>query len=100
MMKGAEPIFIDNKAAVGVLMLHGFNSTPGVFKELSAYMAEKGFNVYAPVIAGHGTTPSDLMKTNSEDWLTSAREAYVKLKSVSEKVAWRSAVTCDHRGIH
>jgi carboxylesterase len=86
MMKGAEPIFIDNKASIGVLMLHGFTSTPGEFKELSAYMAEKGFNVYAPVVAGHGTVPADLMKTTSQDWLKSVKEAYIKLRSVSEKV--------------
>ncbi len=86
MMKGAEPIFIDNHARVGVLMLHGFTSTPHEFKELSPYLSEKGFNVSAPLIAGHGTYPSDLMVTTPADWTESTRQAYIKLKAVSKKV--------------
>src|SRR4051812_41739765 len=85
-MKGGEPIFIDNHAKVGVLMLHGFSSTANEFKELSVYLSEKGFNVYAPLIAGHGTVPADLFKTNYKDWLASAKAAYEKLRGVSEKI--------------
>lgn len=36
-MKGGEPIFIDKNSKVGILMLHGFSSTPNEFKELSLY---------------------------------------------------------------
>lgn len=86
MMKGGEPIFINNHAKVGILMLHGFTSTPHEFKELSAYLSEKGFNVYAPLVAGHGTKPEDLMKTTPSDWVASVKEAYVKLQGISEKI--------------
>ncbi len=86
MMQGAEPIFINKNAKIGVLMLHGFSSSANEFKELSAYLADKGFNVYAPLVAGHGTTPEDLLKTTTEDWKASVKEAYVKLRAISEKV--------------
>jgi carboxylesterase len=85
-MQGSEPIFINNNAKIGVLMLHGFSSTPNEFKELSVYLSKKGFNVYAPLIAGHGTIPEDLSKTNPQDWLNSAKDAYIKLKKISERV--------------
>ncbi len=86
MISGAEPIFIDKKSTVGILMLHGFSSTANEFKELSVYLAEKGFNIYAPLMAGHGTTPEELLATTPEDWKASVKTAYRKLQSVSEKI--------------
>lgn len=85
-MKGGEQIFIDKNSKVGILMLHGFSSTPRQFKELSAYLAEKGFTVFAPLIAGHGTSPQDLMKTSPKDWTESAKNAYLKLKTKSDRI--------------
>ena len=85
-MKGSEEIFIDNKSKTGILLLHGFSSTPYEFKELSAYLSDKGFNICAPLIAGHGTCPSDFMKTSDKDWTKSAINAYLKLKKISNKI--------------
>jgi len=85
-MKGVEEIFINKNSKIGVLMLHGFTSTPRQFKELSIYLSEKGFNVLAPLIAGHGTSPKDMIKTSPKEWTESAKNAYFKLKGISEKV--------------
>ena len=85
-IKGGEPIFIDKKSKIGVLMLHGFSSTPDQFKELSLFFSEKGFTVYAPLITGHGTSPEDLRQTTSNDWTVSVRSAYIKLREKSEKI--------------
>jgi carboxylesterase len=85
-MKGAEPIFIDKNSKVGILMIHGFTSTPHQFKELSIYLADKGFTVYAPLIAGHGTKPEDMIKTTPKDWCQSVKDAYLKLKEKTEKI--------------
>lgn len=85
-MDGTGDIFINNNSKNGVLMLHGFSSTPRQFKELSSYATEKGFNVLAPLIAGHGTSPEDFMKTRASDWTKSTMDAYVKLKAISQKV--------------
>ena len=85
-MKGAEPIFIDNKSKVGILMLHGFTSVPRQFEELADFLSQKGFNISAPLIAGHGTSAEDLMKTSEKDWTKSAMDAYLKLKKISKKV--------------
>ena len=85
-MQGVEAIFINKNSKTGVLMLHGFSSTPRQFRELGAYLAEKGFNVSAPIIAGHGTSPEDFMKTSPKDWTKSTKDAYFELKNISEKV--------------
>lgn len=85
-MKNVVPIFIDKKSDVGILLLHGFTSTPIQFKELAEYLSARDFTVYAPIIAGHGTKPEDLVKTNPEDWKESAKEAYLKLKEKAQKI--------------
>ena len=82
-MAGAEPFFIYPSTEVGVLLLHGFTSTPAQFMELAEYLAGKGVSVYAPLIAGHGTKPEDLEKTTSKDWIESCEKA---LDELSEKV--------------
>lgn len=86
MLKDVHPIFINRNSRVGILMLHGFSSTPDEFKEISVFLSKKGFTVYAPLIAGHGTEPKDLANTTSKDWKESARKAYLFLKEKSEKV--------------
>ncbi|OIO49193.1 hypothetical protein COX74_02005 [bacterium (Candidatus Gribaldobacteria) CG_4_10_14_0_2_um_filter_41_16] len=85
-MKGAEPIFIDKKSTVGILMLHGFTSTPCQLKELADFLSDKGFTIYVPLLAGHGTSPKDLMNTTPEDWTNSVINAYLLLKQKVEKV--------------
>lgn len=85
-MAGAEPFFIYPSTDVGVLLLHGFTSTPAQFLELGEYLAGKGITVYAPLIAGHGTKPDDLGKTTAKDWVDSCQVAYEELKSKVKNV--------------
>jgi len=85
-MVGAEPIFIDKNSNIGILMLHGFTSTPHQFKELSQFFASKGFTVYAPLVVGHGTSPKDLAKVGKEDWKKSVKDAYLELGKKVQKI--------------
>lgn len=85
-MENVKSIFMDKNSEIGVLMIHGFSSTSRQFLELSEYLSARGFTVSAPLIAGHGTCPEDLAKTNPEDWKNSVKEAYVQLKQSVKKV--------------
>jgi len=67
-------------------MIHGFTSTPDQFNELSVFLANKGFSVSAPIIAGHGTNPGDLEKTGPKDWEKSVKDGYLQLKKISSKI--------------
>lgn len=83
-MVDSKSIYIERGSSVGVLLLHGFSSGPSQFKELSEYLANNNFTVYAPTIAGHATKPEDLLKSSPDDWKLSVLDAYKKLK---EKVS-------------
>lgn len=67
-------------------MVHGFSSTPDEFKELAMFLASKGFTVFAPLVAGHGTSPKDMVETSPEDWVSSVKDAYLNLKQMSKNV--------------
>ena len=81
-----EPIFINKKSKIGILMIHGFTSTPDQFKELADFLAGKGFSVLAPIIAGHVTSPKDLEKTTPEDWKKSVKDGYLKLNKICPEI--------------
>lgn len=85
-MAAGQPIFIDKKSDIGILMIHGFSSTADEFKELSVYLAQKGFTVFAPLVAGHGISPKEMAKTNAKDWAESVRDSYLKLRKKCKKV--------------
>lgn len=84
-MKGAEPIFY-KKGRKGVLMVHGFTSSPSDLKDLSKYLADKGITVSAPLLAGHGTSPYNLAVTSWKDLISSIEKALNELKKEVDKV--------------
>jgi len=85
-LPGAEPIFLKGKHKIGILCLHGFTGSPWDFRELGNFLNRKGFWVSAPLLAGHGTSPSDLANTKWEDWYNSAEEAYSSLQKHCNKI--------------
>jgi carboxylesterase len=81
-----KAIYYPRSTDVGVLLLHSYTSTPYEFADLAKYLAEKGLSVYVPPIAGHGTSPEDLAKTTTAEWLESVEESYLFLKERAKKV--------------
>ncbi|MFH1967869.1 MAG: alpha/beta fold hydrolase [bacterium] len=85
-MENSSPIFIDKKSEIGILMLHGFSGSPKQFSELAGYLSARGFTVYAPLIAGHGTTPEDFIRSGPDDWKDSVKKGYLRLKEKTKKI--------------
>jgi carboxylesterase len=80
---GGEPFYYKGNNGKGVLLLHGFTSTPYQVKQLGRFLNEKGYTVYAPLFAGHGTEPKDLAKTRHKDWIQSGLDG---LNELNERV--------------
>lgn len=71
-----EPFFMQTeKSKVGIITLHGFSSAPMEVNEMATYLNKKGFNIYAPRLRGHGTTPKDLKHRHWQDWYDSVSRA-------------------------
>ena len=71
---------------VGILLIHGFTGTPFIFHDLGHELHKLGYTIMAPLLAGHGTNPSELEKTNWSDWYNSAEIAYQDLASLCKDV--------------
>lgn len=72
---GAEPFLIQKDKEIGVLLIHGFTSSPKDFKELAEFLSEKNITIYAPLLPGHGTHPRDLKETKHEDWINTVQQS-------------------------
>lgn len=70
----------------GVLLIHGFTSTPLSLADLGQGLAEGGLRVEIPLLSGHGTTRQDLGRTGYAQWLADVEKAYSELKKNSRKV--------------
>ncbi len=74
-MIGAEPLFLQRDKEIGILLIHGFTSSPGDFRELAKFLAEKNITVYAPLLPGHGTHPRDLKEIEYQKWINAAQQS-------------------------
>lgn len=78
--KSPDPFYYQGNNETGILLIHGFTGSPAEMKLLGGFLNQKGYTVYAPLLAGHGITPEEMIKTNQEDWWNSVEEAYDFLK--------------------
>jgi carboxylesterase len=72
-MEGAEPFGFEGDAAeTGVLVVHGFTSTPQSVRPWAEHLAKSGWTVLAPRLPGHGTTLADFAASKASDWVGEA----------------------------
>ena len=69
-----------------MLLLHGLTGSPYNFGPLARRLADEGYEVAAPLLPGHGTSPERLRYTGWNDWLVAARRAFDRLAERHEAV--------------
>lgn len=74
------------KAALGVLVLHGFTGSLDTVRPAAAQAEALGFPVRMPLLRGHGTRWEDLQGVRSEDWIADAKAALDELLGEAERV--------------
>ncbi len=82
----AGPFRLDGGAEDGVLLLHGWTGSPAHLRDVGAVLAEAGYTVVAPLLAGHGTRLEDMVDTGWRDWVRSATEAGLGLAAEVERI--------------
>ncbi len=85
LMKGAEPFFY-KKGKIGVLLIHGFTSSPKEFREFGKYLSKKNISVFAPLLPGHGTAPERLAFTKWYDWIEEVNHGVNMLSKHCSKI--------------
>jgi len=71
---------------VGCLIIHGFAGNLEEIEPLNKYLLSKGFMTLCPKLEGHTGRKKDLAKTNYSQWIKSAEEGLLKLKTQCEEV--------------
>jgi len=81
---GAEPSLLQ-AGATACLLLHGFTANPEEMQFLADDLYGRGYTIMTVRLAGHGTDPRDLRRTDWSDWLLSVEDGLDLLSGLSEK---------------
>jgi carboxylesterase len=74
-----EPFFLPG-GELGVLLIHGFLTTPGEMRPLGEHLAAAGMTVNGIQLRGHGTQPEDLARASWQDWLADVDNGLAELQ--------------------
>lgn len=81
-----KPFFFEGTNGKGILLIHGWTTTPYELRRIGKYLNENGYTVYSPLLKGHGSVPKDLENVKWTDWMKDIEEAYLKLSETCSKV--------------
>lgn len=77
--ESGEPFFFhsgrEKDKRKGVLLIHGFSSSPAEMRLLGDSLHKAGYDVFGMRLPGHGTSPADLREAEKEDWIKEAKMA-------------------------
>ena len=75
-----------NKAAIGVLLVHGFAGSKNDLAEMELLLRQRGMITRNMALPGHGTTVRDLMTVGWNDWAKAVRAELQALKQDCDAV--------------
>ena len=83
-----KPYLLHNKSSQhGILLIHGLMAAPEEVREWADYLYSIGYTVYAPRMAGHGTSADDLAQRKASEWIASVDRGHEILKSCCEHIS-------------
>ena len=76
----------ENSSLGAVLLFHGLTGSPYELKKYGQYLYEKGYDVYADSLPGHGDNQKDIYSVKYTDWLNFAYSKFEELEKKYENV--------------
>ncbi len=71
---------------IGVLVIHGFTSTPISIAPWAKFFNKSGYTVIAPLLPGHGTTWQQMNQTTWQQWYDEVEKSFLQLKQSCDRV--------------
>ncbi|MEY9990718.1 carboxylesterase [Streptomyces sp. V4I8] len=84
-LPGAEP-YRHEGGEIGVLLCHGFTTSPHSLRPWAEHLAERGLTVSLPLLPGHGTRWEDMRLTGWQDWYAEVDRELRNLRDRSARV--------------
>lgn len=78
--------FLLEGGPVGILLIHGFTSSPPEMRRVGEYLHQRGLTVYAPLLPGHGKTVEEMNRCRWTDWTGHVEQALTDLRARCETV--------------
>ena len=85
--QSVKPISHYGKSDIGILISHGFTSTPQSQEYMAKRFAGAGFHVECPILPGHCTKWQDLNKVRYTDWIDTLKVSLDKLRERASFIA-------------
>jgi carboxylesterase len=80
-----EPFFLPG-GRTGVLLTHGFTGGPKEMRWMGEYLNQQGYTCLGVRLAGHATTPEDMIRARWTDWTASVEDGYNLLRGATDKI--------------
>lgn len=85
LIKTAEPfLFPGNRT--GILLIHGFTGTPKEMRWMGEYLNQQGYTCLGVRLAGHATTPEDMIASRWTDWTDSVEDGFQILSGLTDRI--------------
>jgi len=75
-----------NGNGVGIVLVHGFLSSPAEVRSFGDALFAEGFTVIGVRLKGHGTSPVDLREKSWEEWMESIGRAYEIMEALTDRI--------------
>ncbi len=82
----AGPFRHEGTNGEAAILVHGFTGVPAHFRPMGQVLADAGYTVVAPLLAGHGTSIEDMARTGRNDWIGSVRDAHETVADQHDRV--------------
>jgi carboxylesterase len=80
-----EPFFLPG-GRTGVLLIHGFTGGPKEMRWMGDYLNQQGYTCLGIRLAGHATTPEDMIRSRWTDWTASVEDGYNLLRGATDRI--------------
>ena len=85
---GGEPFFLKARGSRrGVVLVHGYLSSPWQMEPMAGFLRRFGWNVYAVRLPGHGTSSHHLEDVRWEQWLRSVTRGCAVLRQHCDSIS-------------
>jgi esterase/lipase/1-acyl-sn-glycerol-3-phosphate acyltransferase len=84
--EGTPYLLSGSTRKIGVVLVHSYLAVPKEVRMLAEFLNSKGLWVYAPRLAGHGTSHRDLAQRSYQEWLLPVEKGYAILSNICDKV--------------
>jgi esterase/lipase len=64
LIPGCEPLEFKSGNRRAILYIHGLTSSPALFGDIAEGLNEDGYDVFVPLLPGHGSDPENLSRAN------------------------------------